>query len=50
MDTKKCRYCRAERPVSEMIEVKIRENREWAYYWFCKGKPCAGYYQMGCEG
>ena len=46
----RCTYCGKSRPMSELEQVRICVNRGNQMLWFCRGEPCSGYYQMGCEG
>lgn len=54
METVKCAYCYAERPIVEMMRGKIyfRSSKRLmeATNWYCKDKPCHGYDQMAHEG
>ena len=45
-----CRYCGALWDKKDLIETKIFVNHGEKMEKFCPGKPCSGYYQMGCEG
>ena len=58
---KKCKQCLKEKPEAEMRQVTIIQQRYDSLrrqrqhissdkMWFCKDTPCAGHYQMGCEG
>ena len=49
-EKKRCSQCRKELSSEDVVMRKIRCNREWITLPFCKDKPCAGNYQMGCEG
>lgn len=48
--TSTCSYCRKLLRKEDSKQTKIFVNRGTRYETFCKEGPCAGYYQMGCEG
>lgn len=45
-----CKHCGALWDKKDLIEAKIFVNHGEKIERFCPGKPCRGYYQMGCEG